>query len=160
MVTLSDAVRCFQSIHNILNANGTFILELPHPNEIFRMVDCTTNTWTVPLEVMDAAADGAAGQLQVIWGDADDAFDPITQIRNATIGFHLTTGAGQDDDDDEQWIDTVPMKSYTVPELYLLAELTGFRIVQLLGALDSPDEVVSVDDEDLAYRLVCVLQRL
>jgi SAM-dependent methyltransferase len=177
MVTLSDAVRCFQSIHNVLNANGTFILELPHPNEIFRMVDCTTNTWTVPLEPSDdfssttAASAGtaaAAGQLQVIWGDADDTFDPITQIRNATIGFHLTTTTGggstanndSGHQDDEHWIDTVPMKSYTVPELQLLAELTGFRIVQLLGALDSPDELVPVDDEDLAYRLVCVLQRL
>jgi hypothetical protein len=159
MVTLSDAVQCFKSVSHALNANGTFILELPHPKEIFEMVDCTTNTWTVPLDVSDQSSStdaSRAGQLEVIWGDADDAFDPISHVRHATIGFHLTTGDGQV----ERWIDTVPMKSYTVPELYLLAELTGFRMVRLLGALDNPDELVPIDDEDLAYRLVCVLQKL
>lgn len=157
MLTLADAIQCFKSIHNSLNNNGTFILELPHPNEIFGMVDCTTNTWTIPLELSEGSS--AGGQLKVIWGDADDEFDPISHIRQATVGFHLTTKAYGEEN--EQWMETVPLKSYTVPELHLLAELTGFRIVQLLGALDSsPDQVVLLDDEELAYRLVCVLQKL
>lgn len=150
MVTVADAKQCFASIHTALNANGTLIIELPHPNELFSMVDCTSNTWSVPLELSD---DDSGGELNIIWGDAEDPFDPLTHIRNATVGFHLKTGGI----DQEQWADVVPMKGYTVPELELLAELTGFRVVQLVGALD---EIVPIDHEDLAYRLVCVLQKV
>jgi Methyltransferase domain len=158
IVTLADAIQCFKSVHSSLNDKGTFILELPHPSEIFKMVDCTTNTWTIPLELSDDDS-STGGELKIIWGDADDEFDPINHIRHATVGFHLMTTA--DGQDNEQWMETVPLKSYTVPELYLLAELTGFRIVQLHGALDSSaDEIFPIDDEDLAYRLVCVLQKL
>jgi len=50
----------------------------------------------------------------------------------------------------------VPMRHFTSQEIDLLARLSGFEIMSMHGALQFD---VDVNDDDQAFRLVCVLQR-
>ena len=73
----AQVIQCFESVNTALAPGGTLILELPHPRETFKMVECTRNGWEVPLEDENGEE---IGELQIIWGDDDNEFDKITQV--------------------------------------------------------------------------------
>eukprot|EP00527_Entomoneis_sp_CCMP2396_P009758 CAMPEP_0198136418 /NCGR_PEP_ID=MMETSP1443-20131203/68_1 /TAXON_ID=186043 /ORGANISM="Entomoneis sp., Strain CCMP2396" /LENGTH=340 /DNA_ID=CAMNT_0043797633 /DNA_START=38 /DNA_END=1060 /DNA_ORIENTATION=+ len=148
----SEVVQCLSRIHQVLRPNGTVIIELPHPRETFSMVDCTRNSWNVPLEDEN---DKELGELRIVWGDDDDEFDPITQVRQLTIEMKLT---GADESDEMQSVrGVVPTRLFTVMEVDAIAQLSGFKVAASYGALE---EGVAVDDEIAAFRLVSVLQKV
>jgi len=140
-----DIIATLTSIKNALHEGGTLVVELPHPRETFQMTDCTRNGWEIPLEDSDAED---AGSLQIVWGDDNDEFDSIAQVRHCTVSFEMT-GA-------DKISQIVPMRLFTAQEMKALATCAGLRLVEMHGALE---EDVAVDDDDLAFRLVCVLQR-
>jgi SAM-dependent methyltransferase len=109
MITNQDVIDCFRSIYNVLSANGTVFIELPHPREsTFNMMECTRNGWKVPLQEQrgsqylvdsdDEENDSIdtvnevtdESELSVVWGDDGDTFDPITQVRHFSIRFDLS----------------------------------------------------------------------
>jgi SAM-dependent methyltransferase len=137
LLTNDDALRCFQNARKALADGGTLILELPHPRETFRLDGVSEDGWEVPFEGSD---------LRVRWGAEDDAFDPLTQIRQASVAFE-TAGTSIND--------VVPTREYTLQELRLLADAAGFVDVATYGALDAA--FIPADDDELAYRLVVVL---
>ena len=138
LLTNDDALQCFQNARKALADGGTLILELPHPRETFRVDGVSEDGWEVPFE---------GGDLRVRWGAEEDAFDPLTQIRQASVAFET---AGQVIED------VVATREYTLQELKLLASMAGFKgEVATYGALDP--EFVAADDDELAYRLVVVL---
>ena len=138
LLTNDDALRCFQNARKALADGGTLILELPHPRETFRLDGVSEDGWEVPFEGSD---------LRVRWGAEEDAFDPLTQIRQASVAFETAGTSIQD---------VVPTREYTLQELKLLASMAGFKgEVATYGALDP--EFVAADDDELAYRLVVVL---
>ena len=137
LLTNDDALRCFQRAKDALKTGGTLILELPHPRETFRIDGTTEDGWDVPFE---------GGDLRVRWGAEDDVFDPLTQIRQASVAFE-TAGTSIND--------IVPTREYTLQELRLLADAAGFVDVATYGALDAA--FIPADDDELAYRLVLVL---
>ena len=138
LLTNDDALRCFQNARKALADGGTLILELPHPRETFRVDGVSEDGWDVPFE---------GGDLRVRWGAEDDVFDPLTQVRQASVAFETDQG---------QLIEErVPTREYTLQELRLLADAAGFVDMNTYGALDP--EFVAADDDELAYRLVVVL---
>jgi SAM-dependent methyltransferase len=156
MTTNANVMKCFSQIHNSLTAGGTLVIELPHPRETFSMVECTRNGWEVPLE--DENGD-AYGELAIVWGDEDDTFDPITQVRQFSVSMDLsTTDESMVLDGSMQSVkEVVPMRQFTAQEISALATCCGFEVAAMFGALD---EEVSVNDDDEAFRLVCVLRKL
>jgi len=157
LTTNDDVIDCFQSTFNALRPGGTLIIELPHPRETFTMVECTRNGWEVPLEDDEGTE---YGELKVIWGDDDDPFDPIRQVRDFTVALELT-GVDENDTDGEmkqlQSVrEVVPMRLFTAQEMDALARCAGLRIVAMYGALS---EEVDVDNDDEAFRLVCILRK-
>ena len=139
LLTNDDALRCFQRAKDALKPGGTLILELPHPRETFRVDGVSEDGWDVPFE---------GGDLRVRWGAEEDAFDPLTQIRQASVAFET---------DGTSITDVVPTREYTLQELRLLSKAAGFVDVATYGALDP--EFVAADDDELAYRLVVVLTK-
>ena len=137
LLTNDDALRCFQRAKDTLKTGGTLIVELPHPRETFRVDGVSEDGWDVPFE---------GGDLRVRWGAEDDVFDPLTQIRQASVAFE-TAGTSIND--------IVPTREYTLQELRLLADAAGFVDVATYGALDAA--FIPADDDELAYRLVVVL---
>jgi SAM-dependent methyltransferase len=155
LTTNADVRACLSRIRESLVPHGTLIVELPHPKESFALGACTRNAWAVPLED-DQGLD--SGQLEILWGDEEDAFDAITQVRQFTVRMELsqTTTGALPNETPVQLSQVVPMRLFTAQEMDALATACGFTIVAMHGALE---EGVSVDDEDAAYRLVCVLQK-
>jgi SAM-dependent methyltransferase len=161
LTTNAQVISCFQCIHNVLQPGATLILELPHPREIFSLVECTRNGWEVPLE--DDSGNNS-GELKIVWGDDHDDFDPICQVRQFTVSMELT-GLGKDETFSERLDPTkvlqsvkeiVPMRHFTAQEIDVFARISGFEVTSMHGALASG---VAVNDEDEAFRLVCVLQK-
>ena len=157
LTTNDDVIDCFQSTSNALRPGGTLIIELPHPRETFAMVECTRNGWEVPLEDDEGTE---YGELKVIWGDDDDPFDPIRQVRDFSVALELS-GVDENDADGEmkqlQSVrEVVPMRLFTAQEMDALARCAGLRVVAMYGALS---EEVAVDSDDEAFRLVCILRK-
>jgi len=152
LTTNDEVISCFRCIHRALQPNGTFILELPHPRETFSLVECTRNGWNVPLEDDNGAT---SGELNIVWGDDDDDFDPIEQVRQFTVSMEL-----KGDDPSKAPLqsvkEVVPMRHFTSQEIDLLARLSGFEVMSMHGALQFD---VDINDDDQAFRLVCVLQK-
>mmetsp|Transcript_8843 Transcript_8843/g.12628 ORF Transcript_8843/g.12628 Transcript_8843/m.12628 type:complete len:128 (+) Transcript_8843:95-478(+) len=127
------------------------------------MGECTRNGWEVPLEDENGEE---YGQVKVIWGDDNDKFDPVKQIRDFTVALELDgveEGANNDDNDDDESQrlksvkEIVPMRLFTSQEIDALAKCSGFKVQAMYGALN---EEVDVNDEEEVFRLVCVLQKL
>lgn len=157
LVTNDDVIDCFQSTANALRPGGTLIIELPHPRETFTMVECTRNGWEVPLEDDEGTE---YGELKVIWGDDDDPFDPIRQVRDFTVALELT-GVDENDTSGEMkklqsMKEVVPMRLFTAQEMDALARCAGLRVVAMYGALS---EEVAVDSDNEAFRLVCIMRK-
>ena len=138
LLTNDDALRCLKNARKALADGGTLILELPHPRETFRVDGVSEDGWDVPFE---------GGDLRVRWGAEEDVFDPLTQVRQASVAFETDQGRLIEE--------RVPTREYTLQELRLLADAAGFVDVATYGALDP--EFVAADDDELAYRLVVVL---
>ena len=139
LLTNDDALRCFQNARKALADGGTLILELPHPRETFRVDGVSEDGWDVPFE---------GGDLRVRWGAEEDVFDPLTQVRQASVAFET---------DGTSITDVVPTREYTLQELKLLSTAAGFVDVATYGALDAA--FIPADDDELAYRLVVVLTK-
>ena len=153
MITNDDVENCFRSTAKVLKKGGTFILELAHPRETFTMVECTKNAWTVPLED-DSGVDDLFGELSILWGDDDDKFDPIRQVRDFTVSMELKESANNKIT--QKMKEIVPMRLFTSQEIDALARLAGFQVVEMFGALD---EDVDINNDEEAYRLVCILKK-
>jgi SAM-dependent methyltransferase len=152
MQTNVDVISCLQSARNCLIPGGTLILELPHPRETFSMVECTKNGWEVPLEDEDG---NECGELKIVWGDETDVFDPIQQVRQFTVSFELL-GTNKLSEDLQSVKQVVPMRLFTAQEIDALARCSGFEVAAMYGALSKE---VDVNDDDEAFRLVCVLRK-
>ncbi|GAX13074.1 hypothetical protein FisN_2Hh583 [Fistulifera solaris] len=145
-----DVISCLQAVREALSEDGTVVLELPHPRETFSMVECTKNSWKVPLE---DDSGNESGELKIIWGDDGDTFDPIQQVRQFTVAMELMGVAQSEGIQNIRQV--VPLRLFTAQEIGALARCAGLELVEMHGALE---EGVQVDDEMLAFRLVCVLQ--
>ena len=156
LITNDDVINCFSSTSLLLKEGGTLTIELPHPRETFTMVECTRNGWEVPL---DDENGNEYGELKIIWGDDDDNFDPIRQVRDFTIAMELMVNKDMkiDNVDLQSVREVVPLRLFTYQEIDVLSRVAGFEVVELFGALS--DEV-DVNSEDEAFRLVCVLRKV
>lgn len=165
LTTNDKVLDCFRCVHKHLAVGGTFILELPHPRELFNLVECTRNGWEIPLEDDKGVT---SGELKIVWGDDDDVFDPVTQVRHFTVSMELTELDGCEGEGDvteqprsgdkklQSVKEVVPMRHFTAQEIDMLARHSGFHVTSMYGALA---EDVDLRDEDEAFRLVCVLQK-
>lgn len=164
LLTNDDVIRCFSCLRSALKPGGTAVIELPHPRETFSMGECTRNGWTVPLVADD---EEEYGELNIVWGDEDDSFDPIAQVRHFTVAMTLTVNNPEEIPKEDPLFlrmngngktevkEVVPMRLFTLQEIDALARCAGLEIVAKYGALD---EEVAMTDEDDAYRMVCILR--
>lgn len=158
LLSNDDVISCFSSTSELLREGGTLTIELPHPRETFTMVECTRNGWQVPLEDEEGEE---YGELKIIWGDEDDKFDPIRQVRDFTVAMDLTVSEDMKDQADEADMqsvkEVVPMRLFTFQEIEVMARIAGFDVETAYGALS--DEV-DINSEDEAFRLVCILRKV
>jgi len=156
LTTNDDVISCFKSTANLLCDGGTMIIELPHPKETFAMGECTRNGWEVPLQGEDGEQ---YGELKIIWGDDDDVFDPIRQVRDFTIVMDLveTKGKNEKKSDNPAIREVVPTRLFTAQEIDALGRVAGFEVAHMYGALE--EEEIDINNEEEAFRLICVMRK-
>lgn len=173
LLSNADIIACLTSIYSVLKSSGTVFIELPHPRELFSMGECTRSGWTVPLteySTDENEEEKEYGELNIMWGEEDDAFDPVLQIRHFTVRFELAVNdveglpkdgvtspllAQMSKEGTYELKEVVPMRLYTLQEIDALARCAGFDLVASYGALAD----VSIEDEDEAFRMICVLKK-
>jgi SAM-dependent methyltransferase len=199
LLTNQDMISCFQSLYDLLEPNGIIVFELPHPKEIFHIGQCTRNMWNVPLdengddhdldndEYDDDSDDDdnddddddddtpiKGNYLQIIWGDEDDLFDPIRQIRHMTISMKFISDPNQSKNPKDMTTSTplrnnhfsfqqddihevVPIRFYTIPEMEIIANYCGYELMTpKYGALDINSDI---NDDELSYRFIGILRK-
>ena len=156
LLTNSDVIKAFVSIGSVVKVGGTLILELPHPRELFQLMECTRNGWEIPLENAEGKDEG---ELRVVWGDDNDVFNPILQQREFTVELKLVE---KDSESGKEVVtqnvrEVVPLRLFTSQEIDSLAMASGcWKLEKMFGALD---EETDIEDDDLAFRMVCILRR-
>jgi len=164
LTTNDDVVSCFRSTAALLREGGTMIVEVPHPKETFSMGECTRNGWEVPLEDEEGEE---YGELRIIWGDEDDKFDPIRQVRDFTVVMDLVEhngekkGKGDDKGgsaNEPAIREVVPTRLFTAQEIDMMGRLGGFQVVKQYGALEVDE--VDIYNEEEAFRLITVLRKI
>lgn len=152
--TNADFVRCLTSLRSVLSppspsSSPTVVLEMSHPRETFRLVDCSEEAWEVPLP--------GSGErtLRVTWGGEDDPFDPVSQVWEKTVTLDVL-GPEKGSTPLQRVREVVPMRQHTYQEVEMLSKAAGFEVAATYGAMDRD---VPIDDDE-AFRMVCVLRML
>ncbi|KAG2498731.1 hypothetical protein HYH03_003471 [Edaphochlamys debaryana] len=149
LLDTQQAIACFKATAAHLRPGGLFLLELPHPGDLFDgsliIGDGGRDVWEVPMP--------GPGNKKVFveWGAELDNFDPVTQILFRTVTVNVLAGDTAEDVVEE----VVPYRQYTVRELELLAGMAGLSTAGLYGEMRVG---VDLEHED-AYRMVAVFKK-
>lgn len=123
---------------------GVYVLELVHPRDVLTPDASTVSTWSME-------RDGT--HVEVTWGQPDDPYDPITQVRQTTVEIRV-----RDEEGERTFWETSPQREFTANEIDALVRASGrFRVVASFG---SPDVDVPFDNDKRAWRMVPVLQKM
>ena len=188
LLTQDDTIQCFQSCNQLLHKGGLLILEVNHPKELFHLIECTKNTWNIPLQDSHGLD---YGSIQVVWGDTrKDSMDPIQQVRNMTLSIewkkeegtitvnkrnkmtrtsHKSTqgfGTKMKKDSKEQKQVDEKKRTTSVHDIVPMRSFTMQEIhllskitgFHIVGTYGALDEELDIQHED-AFRMVCVLRK-
>ena len=141
----NDAVLAhFRCVADALVSGGIYVLEMGHPRDAFGVGKSAENDWVTERN---------GTTVHMIWGRADDPFDPITQIDDVTATVRWQQG-----EDRGEITEIASGRRFVPNELRALVTASGrFEIVAELGALN-PD--LPVNNEKESWRYIPILRRL
>ena len=76
LLTNDDVLQFLQGVAACLNPGGALVLEMGHPRDVFRVGTSTGTDWTMVRDDL---------RVHTVWGDAEDPFDPTTQITDVSV---------------------------------------------------------------------------
>ena len=121
---------------------GIYVMEMSHPRDAFGVGASNNTHWT-------SEADGLSVTMR--WGQAGDAFDPVTQIDEVTVTMDWSTAS-----DSGQVVERARQRRFTANEIDALIRANGdFEIVAWKGLL-AP--MLAFDDAPAARRMIPVLR--
>ncbi|MFQ5453819.1 MAG: class I SAM-dependent methyltransferase [Candidatus Zixiibacteriota bacterium] len=142
LLTNNDILTHLNCVADNLKSEGMYLIELPHPRDIFTVDKSCQNVWEVKNDDI---------QLAIDWG-SDAVFDPMTEIDLMKITFTATM-------QDKTNIYTAQDKSRRIGLglLRALIELSDrFRITGMYGDLDINQPF---DNTKKSWRLILVLRK-
>jgi len=142
LLTDRDVLDNFNAVADNLCDDGLYLLELPHPRDVFDTDKSTKDVW-------EMEHDGA--KLSIDWC-SDATFDPITEMDRGTVRFKL-----EKDGQVESFESPDETRRITFGRLRALLELSGrFHIASMYGDLDVN---IPFDNAKKAWRLVILLRK-
>ena len=155
---------------------GILVLELGHPRDIFQgnfcsdgFVECWEVSASGHVEFADEYSDDESqnasisdpwdqeeldeDRVLVEYGREGDSFDISSQVLQRTVGMSLFKSDGTMA---STTVHTVAQRQFTLQEICLLAQASGFKVCKLLGDFDSN---TLIDNHD-AHRMLVVLRKL
>lgn len=143
LLTQADFLQHLSAVGQHVCSGGVYLLECSHPRDLLTPQSSVETDWETE--------DGQQ-RVRMQWGQAEDAFDPITQIRQVSVRLRRETPAGID-----VFRECVPQRSYTYPELLALIALQGdFRLAASYGGFELG---ISLSDAR-AWRMLLLLERI
>ena len=144
LLTNEQVIDHLRTVAKVLNPGGLYVLEMNHPKSVFEVSKMTVNEWEM-----------ARGDIKVkvIWGSADDKFDPITQLTNVSVTLEYEDGKRKG-----MIKDCSPQRCFTATELAALVTASGaFQIVEYYGGMSSN---LSFNNDEHSWRMVPVLRKI
>lgn len=143
LLTHEDMIQHLICVANNLNPKGIYVLEMLHPRDVFSPGSSTSSQW----ENMDEGV-----KVSVQWGDENDRFNPITQIKKVTahLKYQTPTESGE-------IIDSCEQREYTFQEMKALIDLS--KVFELKKTLGSWDNATPFSNEETAWRMILILQK-
>lgn len=153
---------------------GILVLELGHPRDIFQGNFCSdgfVECWEVsasghvefadeysenePQDARDAWDQDGLDEDRVLveYGREGDPFDISTQVLQRTVGMSLFHADGTMA---STTVHNVAQRQFTLQEIHILAQTSGFKVCKVLGDFDSS---ILIDSDD-AHRMLVVLRKL
>lgn len=159
-----------------LKDGGILVLELGHPRDIFQgnfcsdgFVECWEVSASGRVEFADEYSDDGSqdattddiwdqdelddDRVLVEYGREGDSFDISSQVLQRTVGMSLFTPDGSMA---STTVHTVAQRQFTLQEICILAQASGFEVLKVLGDFD-PN--ILIDNND-AHRMLAVLRKL
>ncbi len=160
LLTNEDMLQHLKSVANNLNTNGLYVLEMPHPSDLFAVGRQNLAQWEQKweeswLERWEEFWEHKEGDTAVSlqWGEESDPFDPIAQIRTVTarLKYQTPTESGE-------IVDHSAQRQYTYQEMRALVALSGvFEINQIIGDWNLN---IPFDNTKESVRMILVLKKL
>lgn len=159
LLTNQDMLQHLRTVANQLNPQGIYVLEMPHPmdafaighNMISKWESFSGEKWENRWEEEWDATEGDT-HVSIQWGNRNDEFDPITQIRKVTARLSYKTPEGSGEVVEQQ-----PQREYTFQEMKALIELSGvFSLEKCLGTWDIN---VPFSNDKESWRMILVLRK-
>lgn len=140
----NDAViRHLDCVARHLREGGLYVVDMCHPRDVFGVGWSTNSQWT---------SESDEWRVEMRWGAAGDAFDPVTQIDEVTVSMDWSGPEGSG-----QLVEVAQQRRFTANEIDALVRASGhFEVVERLGSL-AP--VVPFGNERTARRMVMVLRK-
>ena len=132
------------AISGFLASRGCYIVEMSHPADFLTPKPRVKTQWT-------ARRDGV--EVETTWGRDDDPYDPIAQVKEATVEIKVRTNGGAV----ETHLDRIRMKEWTASEFDAAVRLAGaFEVAERHGdfAIDAP-----FDSSPRSWRMISVLKK-
>lgn len=143
LLTNDDVFRHLQSVSHCLEPGGIYVQEMAHPRDVLGVGTSVNLDW-------ESERDGLKVHMQ--WGQADDPFDPITQIADVTVVLEVEESGKK-----REVVERAPQRRFTATEWRgLIAASDDFDLVAQYGALDT---ALPFSNDDEAWRMVSVLQK-
>lgn len=175
----SSQFQIASSLLRVLHSQGILIVELAHPKNLFSgdfvngsdfadaweisedgsvefarsdaMVDAELQDEDLDSEQDDNLETNNMKRVLVEYGREGDEFDCSSQILTRTVGMSLFDPSGNLVSSN---VSKVPQRQFTLQEINMLADASGFEVVATYGDLDVD---IPLESEE-AYRMVVVLQ--
>ncbi|MFQ5500571.1 MAG: class I SAM-dependent methyltransferase [Candidatus Zixiibacteriota bacterium] len=142
LLTNKDTLDHFEAVANNLTSDGLYIIELPHPRDIYEGVSSTKNVWEM---------EEGGKNLEIDWA-SDETFDPITGIDTGTVHFRVKS-----DDKMESFSFVQQSRRISLGLFRALVERSGrFHISNLYGDIKTTQPF---DNSKKSWRLVAVLRK-
>ncbi len=160
LLTNEDMIQHLKTVAKNLSPNGLYVLEMPHPRDLFAVGKLSWKNWEDDWEEKweerwEEKWERIEGDTHVSlqWGDENDYFDPITQVRTVTarLKYHSPQESGE-------LIDHCPQREYTFQEMKALIALSG--VFELVDSLGDWDITVPFSNDKSAWRMILVLRKL
>ncbi len=142
LLTNDDVVSHFRAVARNLPTGGMYIIELPHPRDVYGVGSSTKNVW-------EMEKDG--GKLSIDWS-SDPDFDPITEVSTGDVIM-----TWEHDGTSDKHIAPEQFRQYSLGTLKALIDLAGgLEIAGIYGDLKVD---VPFDNTKKSWRMVTVLRK-
>jgi len=142
LISNDDVVAHLRAVGRNLTPGGVYVIELPHPRDVYNSGSSTKNVWQMEKD---------GGTLHIDWS-SDAKFDPLTEISRGNVRFRW-----EKDDQIDEYVAPEAFRGYGQGLFRALVELSGcFEVSHLYGDLDTK---VPFDNSKKAWRMLAVLRK-